>query len=57
MLLQAGGFIGEVLATVTGLAHIFATDLNAPGPTRDRDSDIWQVPNAVNPTPGTRSGE
>ncbi|USW51491.1 Putative glucose-methanol-choline oxidoreductase, FAD/NAD(P)-binding domain superfamily [Septoria linicola] len=53
---KTAGFIGEALATLTGLAHIFAADLNAPGPTRDQDTDVWQVPASVDPTPGTRSG-
>ncbi|KAF2208615.1 hypothetical protein CERZMDRAFT_70840 [Cercospora zeae-maydis SCOH1-5] len=46
---KAGGFLGGLITTVTGLSHIFASDLNAPGTSRDDDSDIWQVPNAVSP--------
>ncbi|KAF7187234.1 Oxygen-dependent choline dehydrogenase [Pseudocercospora fuligena] len=48
--------IEGLLTTVTGLAHIFATDFNAPGRTRDAEADLWQVPIAVDPTDSTRSG-
>lgn len=54
---DAQNLIDGLLTTVTGLAHIFATDFNAPGRTRDTDTNLWQVPIAVDPVDSTRSGE
>ncbi|KAF7187257.1 Oxygen-dependent choline dehydrogenase [Pseudocercospora fuligena] len=50
------GLIDGVLNLATGLAHILATDLNAPGRSRDQDVNIWQIPISINPTTGLRSG-
>ncbi|KXS98302.1 hypothetical protein AC578_6834 [Pseudocercospora eumusae] len=45
-----------LLDTVTGLAHILITDLNAPGRSRDEEENIFQVPISVDPNTSKRAG-
>ncbi|KXT12164.1 hypothetical protein AC579_2427 [Pseudocercospora musae] len=45
-----------LLDTVTGLAHILLTDLNAPGRSRDEEENIFQVPISVDPSTSKRAG-
>ncbi|KAF7187476.1 Oxygen-dependent choline dehydrogenase [Pseudocercospora fuligena] len=52
---RRGVFLG-LLDTVTGLAHILITDLNAPGRSRDEEENIFQVPISVDPQTSKRAG-
>ncbi|KAI8933500.1 hypothetical protein NX059_009237 [Plenodomus lindquistii] len=38
------GLLGSLVTTVTGLAQILARDINHPGPGRDAEEGLWQVP-------------
>ncbi|KAF2853375.1 GMC oxidoreductase [Plenodomus tracheiphilus IPT5] len=38
------GLIGSLVTTVTGLAQILLRDINHPGPGRDSEEGLWQVP-------------
>ncbi|PPJ54849.1 hypothetical protein CBER1_07850 [Cercospora berteroae] len=46
---KAGGFLTQLITSVSVFANILAADLNAPGLSRDYASDVWQVPSAVSP--------
>lgn len=41
------GLIGSLLTSVTGLAQILLRDINHPGPGRDSEEGLWQVPLAM----------
>lgn len=50
------GLIGSLIGGLTNLAHVLLTDFNAPGKSRDEESNVWQVPISVDPKQSVRSG-
>ncbi|GIZ36555.1 hypothetical protein CKM354_000002600 [Cercospora kikuchii] len=47
--------ISTVLNTVTGLANVLLTDLNADTPDRDQQEDLFQIPQGIDAGSSTRS--
>ncbi|KAH9863942.1 hypothetical protein J1614_009875 [Plenodomus biglobosus] len=41
------GLLGSLLTSVTGLTQILLRDINHPGPRRDSEEGLWQVPLAM----------
>ncbi|OAL50085.1 glucose-methanol-choline oxidoreductase-like protein [Pyrenochaeta sp. DS3sAY3a] len=48
--------LGSLLTTITGLAQVLLQDLNHPGPLRDSQEGLWQVPLAMNIPEYKRAG-
>lgn len=48
--------IGTLLTTVTGLAQVLLRDINHPGPFRDSEEGLWQVPLAMKVPDYKRAG-